>query len=116
MQSASCRACALGKPLTGDVRRACLFPRLSFSLRRPEVGRRRRRAHLAPAALADARNREAVGSLVGRMLRPRAGLGPLAQTIAEIKAEARPASLTDADFGAELAGYNAERRDSGAGR
>ena len=35
------------------------------------------------AALVDARNREAVGRLVSRMLRPRAGPSPLAEAIAE---------------------------------
>ena len=69
----------------------------------------------AAAALADPRNREAVGRLVSRVLRPRAGPSPLAQAIAEMKAEARAAGLTDADIDAELAAYNAERRDSGSG-
>ena len=63
------------------------------------------------AALADARNREAVGRLVSRVLRPRAGPSPLAQAIAELKAEARAADLTDTDIDAELAAYNSERRD-----
>jgi len=36
---------------------------------------------------------------------------PLAQAIAELKADARKAGLTDADIDAELAAYNAERRD-----
>jgi hypothetical protein len=63
------------------------------------------------AALGDARNREAVGRLVSRVLRPRAGPSALAQAIAELKAEARVAGLTDADIDAELAAYNAERRD-----
>jgi hypothetical protein len=66
------------------------------------------------AALRDARNRQAVGRLVSRVLRPRAGPNPLAQAIAEMKAEARAAGLTDADIDAELAVYNAERRDAGA--
>ena len=65
----------------------------------------------AAAALADARNREAVGRLVSRVLRPRAGPSPLAQAIAELKADARAAGLTNADIDAELAAYNAERRD-----
>jgi hypothetical protein len=65
----------------------------------------------AAAALADARNREAVGRLVSRVLRPRAGPSPLAQAIAEMKANARAAGLTDADIDAELAAYNSERRD-----
>jgi len=68
----------------------------------------------AATALADARNREAVGRLVSRVLRPRAGPRPLAQAIAELKADSRAASLTDADIDAELAAYNAERRFGGA--
>jgi hypothetical protein len=62
-------------------------------------------------ALVDGRNREAVGCLVSRMLRPRAGPSLLAEAIAELKAEARAPGLTDADIDAELAVYNAERRD-----
>ena len=65
----------------------------------------------AAAALADARNRAAVGRLISRVLRPRSGPSALAQAIAELKAEARAASLTDADIDAELADYNAERRE-----
>jgi hypothetical protein len=66
----------------------------------------------AAAALVDARNREAVGRLVSRVLRPRSGPSALAQAIKEMKADARTAGLTDADIDAELAAYNAERRDS----
>ena len=51
----------------------------------------------AAAALADARNREAVGRLVSRVLRPRAGPSPLAQAIAELKAEARAVGLSDGE-------------------
>jgi hypothetical protein len=65
----------------------------------------------AASALADVRNREAVGRLVSRVLRPRSGPSPLAQAIAELKAAARTAGLTDADIDAELAAYNVERRD-----
>jgi hypothetical protein len=65
----------------------------------------------AAATLADARNREAAGQLVSRVLRPRSGPKPLAQAIAEMKAAVRTAGLTDADIDAELAAYNAERRD-----
>jgi hypothetical protein len=65
----------------------------------------------AAATLADARNREAAGRLVSRVLCPRSGPNPLAQAIAEPKAAARTAGLTDADIDAELAAYNAERRD-----
>ena len=66
------------------------------------------------AARADARNREAVGRLVSRVLRPRSGPSPLAEAIAELKAEARAAGLTDTEIDAELAAYNAERRDGRA--
>ena len=65
----------------------------------------------AAAALADARNRHAVGRLVSRVLRPHAGPSPLAQAIAEMKADARKAGLGDADVDTELAAYNAERRN-----
>lgn len=68
----------------------------------------------AAAALTDARNREAVGRLVSRVLRPRGGPSPLAQAIAALKAEAMAAGLTDADIDAELAAYNAEGRDTSA--
>ena len=61
------------------------------------------------AALADVRNREAVGRLISRVLRPHSGPSPLAQTIAEMNADARAAGLTDADIDAELAAYNAQR-------
>ena len=67
----------------------------------------------AATALGDARNREAVGRLVSRVLRPHAGPSPLAEAIAELKAEARAAGLTDAEIDAELAIYNAERREHG---
>jgi hypothetical protein len=69
----------------------------------------------AAAALADVRNREAVGRLVSRVLRPRGGPSPLAQAIAELKAETRAAGLSDADIDAELAAYNAQRRDRSSG-
>ncbi|MGA9865218.1 MAG: hypothetical protein WBQ75_02125 [Acetobacteraceae bacterium] len=67
------------------------------------------------AALADPRNREAIGRLVSRVLRPRAGPSPLARAIAELKAEARAAGLTDVEIDAELASYKAENRGN-AGR
>ena len=44
------------------------------------------------AALVDPRSREAVGRLVSRVLRPRAGPSPLAEAIAELKADARAAA------------------------
>jgi len=65
----------------------------------------------AAKALADARNRDAVGRLVSRVLSRHPGPNPLAQAIAELKAEVRKAGLSDADVEAELSTYNAERRD-----
>jgi hypothetical protein len=65
----------------------------------------------AAAALADTRNREAVGRLISRVFSSRSGPSPLAQAIAALKAEVRQAGLTDAEIDAELAGYNAEHRD-----
>jgi len=67
----------------------------------------------AAAALTDLRNREAVGRLVSRIFRPASGSTPLAQAIAEIKADARATGLSDAQIDAELAAYNAERRERG---
>ncbi len=61
----------------------------------------------AAAALADARNREAMGQLVSRVLRPRFGPSLLAQAVAELKAEVRQVGLTDAEIDAELAAYDA---------
>lgn len=67
---------------------------------------------VAAAALADARTRAAMGRLVTRVLHPRPGPSELAQVIADAKAEARGAGLTDADIDAELDAYNAERRNT----
>ncbi len=69
----------------------------------------------AAAALADVRNREAVGRLVSRVLRPRSGPSPLAEAIAEMNADVAAAGLTDADIDAELAAYNSERRNRSSG-
>ena len=69
----------------------------------------------AAAALRDARNRDAVGRLVSRLLRPHSGPNALAIAIAEMKAEAREAGLSDSEIDAELAAYNAGRRDHGVG-
>jgi hypothetical protein len=68
----------------------------------------------AAAALANARNRVAIGRLVSRVLRPRSEPSALAGAIAEKKADTRAVGLTDADIDAELAAYNAERRDTPA--
>ena len=65
----------------------------------------------AVPALADPRTRAAMGRLVSRVLRPRSGPSELAQAIADAKAEARDAGLTDADIDAELDAYDAEHRD-----
>lgn len=65
----------------------------------------------AAAALVDARNRAAVGRLVSRVLRPGSGPAPLALAIAEMKAAARSSGLNDPEIDAELAAYNAERRE-----
>jgi len=65
----------------------------------------------AAAALADACNRQEVGRLASGLLRPRSGPSPLARAIAELKPEARAAGLGDANIDAELAAYDAERRD-----
>ena len=75
----------------------------------------------AAAALADPRNREAVGRLISRVLRPRSGPSALARAIAELKLEARAAGLTDAEIDGELAAYNAylaqlAAQDRAAGR
>ena len=56
----------------------------------------------------------AIGRLVSRVLRPRQGPSELARAIAEAKAAARAAGLTDADIDAELAAYNAEQRGAPA--
>jgi hypothetical protein len=69
---------------------------------------------VAASALADARTRAAMGRLVSRVLHPRLGPSDLAQAIADAKAEARSAGLTDADIDAELNAYNAERRVASA--
>jgi hypothetical protein len=65
----------------------------------------------AATALANTRNREAVGRLISRVFNPRPGPSSLALAIAELKQEVRQAGLTDADIDAELAAYNAERRE-----
>ena len=68
----------------------------------------------AAATLANLRNREAVGRTISRILRPRSGPGALARAILELKAEARASGLTEAEIDAELAAYNAERRERDA--
>jgi hypothetical protein len=67
------------------------------------------------ATLGDLRNREAIGRLVTRILRPRSGPNALAEAIADMKADARAAGLTDVAVDAELDAYNAERRDPHTG-
>lgn len=65
--------------------------------------------------LADQRNRDAVGRLISRVLRPHSGRDALARAIAALKDEARAAGLTDDEIDTELAAYNAERRGHGTG-
>ncbi len=67
----------------------------------------------AAAALADGRNREAVGRLVSRIFRPASGSTPLARVIAEIKEGARASGLSDAEIDLEIAADNADRRGRG---
>lgn len=62
------------------------------------------------AFLSDPEKREAAGRLLSRMLRPRPDHDPLVEAIAELKAQARAAGLTDEMIDQELAAYNAERR------
>ena len=62
------------------------------------------------AALSDARRREAVGRLVDRLVRPGAD-DPLIALFERMAMEAQQAGLTEAEIEAELAAYNAERRD-----
>ena len=70
----------------------------------------------AAMMLADARDREAVGRLISRVLRPGADVNPLAQAIADVKAEVRAAGLTDEEIDTELAAWKAERRDARTAR
>ena len=67
------------------------------------------------AVLRSAHNREVIGRYVSQILNPSDAPLPLAQAIAEIKAEARAAGLTDEDIDAELAAHKAERRARQAG-
>lgn len=60
-------------------------------------------------ALSDARQLEALGRLVDRLVRPGAD-DPLIALLARTAAEAAASGLTQADIDTELAVYNAERR------
>lgn len=62
------------------------------------------------ASLTDPRDREAVGRIVSRLLRPRGGADPLLTVMQRLKETARAQGLTDEIVDAELAAYNAERR------
>lgn len=64
----------------------------------------------AAAALSNARNREAMGRLMSRVLNPRVGRTPLAEAIAALKADVRMAGLTDAEIDVELAARDRLRR------
>ena len=61
-------------------------------------------------ALTDARRRVAVGRLIDRIVRPTRGDDPLAAILEATARAAHQAGLTDEDVDAELAAYNAERR------
>ena len=62
--------------------------------------------------LEDAAERARAGRLLDDVLAARRSESdPLLHAIRELKAEARAAGLTDEDIDAELAAYNAERRD-----
>jgi hypothetical protein len=61
-------------------------------------------------ALADARRRAAVGRLIDRIVRPGRGDDPLASILEATARDAHEAGLTDDAVDAELAAYNAERR------
>jgi hypothetical protein len=63
------------------------------------------------SALDDAATRAIAGRLVSRMLQP-ASVERLVQVMDAISAEAERRGLTDAILEAELAAYDAERRDT----
>jgi hypothetical protein len=61
-------------------------------------------------ALTDVHRRAAVGRLVDRIVRPTKGDDPLTAVLEATVRAAHAAGLTDEDVDAELAAYNAERR------
>ena len=61
-------------------------------------------------ALTNDRRRAAVGRLIDRIVRPGRAGDPLAAILEATALRAREAGLTDAEIDAELAAYNAERR------
>jgi hypothetical protein len=66
----------------------------------------------AAAVLADDDRRRRAGELLSRMLRPRSPEeDPLVALLAEIQGTAAARGVTDDEIDAELAAYNAERRD-----
>lgn len=66
----------------------------------------------AAAALADADRRRRVGRFVSGLVEARpSGDDPLMTLFAQITRQARAAGLTDDAIDAELAAYNAERRN-----
>ena len=66
-------------------------------------------AEATAAALSDVRRRQAVGRLIGRLVRP--GIDdPLIALFERTAAEARDVGLTEAEIEAELATYNTERQ------
>jgi hypothetical protein len=65
----------------------------------------------AAAALSNARNREAVGRSISRVLSAQAGRGGLAAAISALKSDVRQAGLTDAEIDTELTAHNSEHRE-----
>ncbi|HEY0522282.1 MAG TPA: hypothetical protein VGD08_02755 [Stellaceae bacterium] len=66
----------------------------------------------AAAALADEGRRRRAGELLSRLVRPGSPSDdPLMALFDEIQRDAEARGLTDKDIEAELAAYNAERRD-----
>ena len=61
-------------------------------------------------ALTDAHRRAAVGRLIDRMVRPTGKDDPLAAVLEATAQQAGREGLTDDEIDAELAAYNAERR------
>jgi hypothetical protein len=61
-------------------------------------------------ALTDAHRRAAVGRLIDRIVRPTRSHDPLNAILEATSNEAHAAGLTDMEIDAELAAYNAERR------
>lgn len=64
----------------------------------------------AAAALTDARQREAIGRIVSRILRPQPGQDPLLDAMQRLGADARAKGLTPQILADELAAHKTQRR------